>query len=214
MTTGVSPSLIYDYYGFPPESYRLQYAAPGAPELGFRVARLLRSAGIACNEDDKRGFDHGVFVPLMLSYPDAKIPVVQLSLASSLDPELHIRIGEALRPLRQEGVLIFASGMSFHNLPVLLRGDRSSSKIDSQSIAFDNFLTEVATNTDCPYAERRNKLIEWESGPGARYAHPREEHLLPLMVAFGAAEGDYGSVFFSGPLYGSQVSSYIFGSNQ
>lgn len=214
VTTGSCPRLIYDYYGFPPESYKLQYPASGAPEVGYRVAKLLKSAGIACNEDDKRGFDHGVFIPLMLSYPDASVPVVQLSLASSLDPELHIRIGEALEPLRQEGVLIYASGMSFHNLPVLLRGPRGSSKIDPQSVAFDKFLTEIATNSDLSYSERRSRLINWEKGPSARYAHPREEHLIPLMVAFGAAQGDPGGVFFSGPLYNAQVSSYIFGSNQ
>jgi aromatic ring-opening dioxygenase catalytic subunit (LigB family) len=110
------PGLIYDYYGFPPETYRLEWPAPGAPWLAERGAALLREAGLPSAIDPQRGFDHGVFVPLKVAFPDAEVPTVQMSLHASLDPALHVAAGKALAPLRDDGVLVLGSGMSFHNL--------------------------------------------------------------------------------------------------
>ncbi len=225
VTSGINPSLIYDYHGFPAESYNYKYPAPGSPALAQRVATLLTTAGIECRQDPNRGFDHGVFVPLMLTYPEADIPVVQLSLVNSLDPELHLRIGEALTPLREERVLIFGSGMSFHNMSVFMKnmGDRSSNKIDPKSVEFDDYLkiavgvggvsgsATSSSSSVLSLEERREMLVNWKYAPNALYAHPREEHLIPLLVAFGAAGGDYGSVVLSEGLLGAQVSSFAFG---
>lgn len=219
VTSGSNPPLIYDYYGFPPESYQLKYPAPGNPALAHKVAKLIQNAGIECREDPQRGFDHGVFIPLMLTYPEADIPVVQLSLLNSLDPELHLKMGQALEPLRDENVLIFASGMSFHNMSVFMKsmGSGLNQKVDPKSVEFDNYLkiaagVGAAASSSVPSLEERRKmLVNWKRGPSALYAHPREEHLLPLMVAFGAAGGDLGSVILSEGLLGAQVSSFAFG---
>ena len=116
ITCGASPSLLYDYYGFPKEAYNIKYPASGSPELANKVFNLLKSASIEANLDDRRGFDHGLFVPLKMMYPDADIPCVQLSLVNSLQPEAHILIGKALAGLRKDNVLIIGSGLSFHNL--------------------------------------------------------------------------------------------------
>src|SRR3569623_2237346 len=110
------PPMIFDYYGFPEETYRLRFDAPGSPALAKRVRELLGEAGFPTSEDAERGYDHGVFVPLKLAVPDADIPVVQLSLRSDLDPQAHLAAGRALAPLRNEGVLIVGSGMSWHNM--------------------------------------------------------------------------------------------------
>lgn len=216
VTSGSNPSLIYDYYGFPPESYQLKYPAPGHPALAKQVATLLQKANIQCREDPTRGFDHGVFIPLMLTYPEATIPVVQLSLVNSLDPELHLEIGQALAPLRDEGILVFGSGMSFHNMSVFMKSmGNGKAGVDPKSIEFDNYLKNAvgagAPSSILSTEKRRKMLIDWKRGPNALYAHPREEHLLPLLVTFGAAGGDLGTVVLSEPLLGAQVSSFVFG---
>ena len=180
-TGGDHPSLIYDYYGFPPHTYSLRYDAPGAPALAERAASLLAAAGLAAGLDPKRGLDHGVFVPLKVIYPDADVPVVELSLDRSLDPALHLAAGRALAPLRDEGVLILGAGMSFHNLRAL--GDPRAL---GPSEAFDEWLTDILA---LPGGARHDALCDWQSAPAARICHPREEHLLPVMVAAGAAEG-------------------------
>jgi len=118
LMTAPRPPMLYDYYGFPPESYKLTWPAPGAPALATRVQELLSQAGIPSATDDQRGFDHGTFVPLKLTYPDASIPTLQLSLLASLDPAAHLALGRALAPLRDEGVFIIGSGMTFHNLRI------------------------------------------------------------------------------------------------
>lgn len=213
ITSGPNPSLIFDYFGFPPESYSLKYPAPGDPRLASRVAQLLRKAGFDAKEDSKRGWDHGTFIPLMLSHPDADIPVVQLSLISSLDPEAHLRMGRALAPLREEGVLIYASGLSFHNMGLFMssmgRGSPTGAA-DPRSVAFDDYLNEAATG-NAPAEERWKMLVDWAKAPHSKFCHPREEHLLPLMVAYGAAEGEPGRAVQRGPLLGAQVSSFAFG---
>ena len=195
------PGLIYDYYGFPPDSYALTYPVPGDPALAARAAALLREKGFTATVDPARGLDHGVFVPMKVAFPDADIPLVQMSLDASLDPALHLRAGAALAPLRAEGVLIIGSGMSFHNLRAY--GDP---RIAPPSQAFDDWLTNAAT---APPAERAALLAQWQGAPYARFCHPREEHLLPLMVAAGASDAP-GIHDFGGMVMGSAISGYSF----
>lgn len=175
------PELIYDYYGFPAHTYALRYDAPGAPALAARAADLLTAQGLAARVNSQRGLDHGVFIPLKVAFPDADIPVVEMSLDRSLDPALHLRAGRALSALRQEGVLILCSGMSFHNMQAY--GDPSAT---APSNEFDRWLTK---SVQLDHEARARKLERWSDAPSGRFAHPREEHLLPLMIAAGAAEG-------------------------
>ncbi|MDB5476780.1 MAG: extradiol ring-cleavage dioxygenase, class enzyme subunit [Phenylobacterium sp.] len=195
------PPLIYDYYGFPEHTYQLRFDAPGAPALAHRIADLLTKAGLPAAEDPARGYDHGVFVPLKLVTPDADIPVVQLSLKSDLDPETHLAVGRALAPLRDEGVLIVGSGMSWHNM----RG--FSPAFTAKSQAFDAWLGEAMADP----ARRDEAIRHWDQGPYAREAHPREEHLAPLFVAAGAARGEPGRVAFRDQVMDVVVSGYEFG---
>ena len=181
LTSQARPPLVYDYYGFPPHTYQLRYDAPGAPERAARTRDLLAAAGFPAALDAERGLDHGVFVPLKVVYPEADVPVVELSLERSLDPAQHLAVGRALAPLRDEGVLLIGAGMSFHNLRAL--GDP---RAQTPSIAFDDWLGKAIA---LPAADRASALPAWESAPAARICHPREEHLMPLMVAAGAAEG-------------------------
>jgi aromatic ring-opening dioxygenase catalytic subunit (LigB family) len=204
VTGNPNPPLIYDYYGFPEHTYRLEYGAPGSPALAQRICDLLAQAGLPARVDPARGFDHGVFVPFKLIYPDAEIPMVQLSLKTGLDPAAHIALGRAIAPLREEGVLIVGSGMSYHNMRGFM--SRTGGEVSDQ---FDAWLTATAADAD---PERRNrKLADWESAPVARAAHPREEHLLPLMVAAGAAETDPGERIFTDRVMGATVSAFEFG---
>ncbi|RMG13060.1 MAG: dioxygenase [Deltaproteobacteria bacterium] len=200
------PPLLYDYYGFPPHTYALRWPAPGAPELARRARMLLRAAGIESAEDPERGFDHGVFVPLKVAFPDAHLPTFQVSLVEGLDPALHLRIGEALAPLRDEGVLIVGSGMSFHNLGLF--GRSADPAVDEASRAFDAWLEAVCTGDP---DERAAALEHWETAPYARLCHPREEHLLPLLVAAGAATGELGRHLFRDKVMGSWISAFEFG---
>ena len=204
--TAKRPPMLFDYYGFPEHTYRLAYPAPGSPELASRVRALLAGAGIASDEDSARGYDHGVFVPFLLMFPDADIPVVQLSLRADLDPAAHMAIGHALAPLRDEGVLIVGSGMSYHNL----RRFWSTDAEDVEAArAFDAWLTDAIESGDAN--TRDAKLVAWANAPGARAAHPRSEHLLPLMVAAGAGGGDDGQRTYSDRVFGKAVSGFRFG---
>ncbi len=200
--SAANPPMLYDYYGFPPESYEIQWPAPGQPALAERVRSLLTEQGFDSASNPTRGFDHGTFVPLKLTYPQADIPTVQLSLVRGLDPARHIALGRALEPLRDEGVFIVASGMSYHNM----RGFGPQGLADSQR--FDTWLSETATLE----AEARNaRLTHWAEAPAARSAHPREEHLLPMMVAAGAAGADRGQVGYADQVMGVRISAYHFG---
>lgn len=196
------PPLLFDYYGFPAESYQLTWPAPGEPALAARVQQLLGAAGIPTVSNSDRGFDHGAFVPLKLAYPDAALPTVQLSLKAGLDPVEHLAIGRALTPLRDEGVFIVGSGMTYHNM----RGFGPQWR--PAASAFDAWLRETLTQ---PPQERDRRLSEWQKAPSARDAHPREEHLLPLMVAAGAAGSDPGRVSFRSTFFGLDISAYAFG---
>lgn len=175
------PGLIYDYGGFPPHTYELRYDAPGAPALAERAAALLRDAGMTAGISPDRGLDHGAFVPLKVAFPDALVPVVEMSLEHGLDPSLHLAAGRALKPLRDEGVLIVGAGMSFHNM----RG-YGDPRFTQPSEDFDHWLVETVT---MDASARAARLADWASAPAARLSHPRQEHLLPLMIAAGAAEG-------------------------
>lgn len=202
VTGAANPPLFYDYYGFPPHTYELQYPAPGDPALAARIAGLLEGAGLPSRVDPQRGFDHGMFIPLLLIYPQADIPVVQLSLKAGLDPETHLAAGRALAPLRDEGVLLLGSGMSFHNMQGFFRGG-----FDHPSRQFDQWLTQAAESS----ADERAALLQrWDGAPGARASHPREEHLLPMMVAAGAANAP-GRKVFEGDIKGSTISAFAFG---
>ncbi len=201
--TNPAPPILFDYYGFPEAAYRITWPAPGDPELAARVRSLLEGKGFATAADAERGFDHGTFVPLKLTFPDADVPTVQLSLERGLDPERHLAMGRALAPLRDEDVLIVGSGMSFHNLRQFGRGNGNAT-----SKAFDAWLHEAAVAEP---SARDDKLVHWASAPSARDAHPREEHLLPLMVMAGAAGTDRGRVAFEGTFGGPRISAVHFG---
>jgi 4,5-DOPA dioxygenase extradiol len=193
VNAGGHSSLLYDYYGFPQESYEINYPAPGDQTLAARVRQLLTDCDMATAQAENRGLDHGVFVPLKLLYPAADIPVVQISLASHLEPNWHIRLGQALQPLRDEGVMIIGSGFNFHNMSVLSRGSTKAQK--SEAEAFTNWLDEVLIDSNLPEVARQEQLSNWEQAPGARFSHPREEHLLPIHVCYGAASAEVRQVF-------------------
>jgi aromatic ring-opening dioxygenase catalytic subunit (LigB family) len=199
---GTAPPLLFDYYGFPPESYQLTWPAPGEPALASRVQELLGAAGIPSASNAQRGFDHGTFVPLKLAYPDAEIPTVQLSLKAGLDPREHLAIGRALAPLRDEGVFIIGSGMTYHNMRAMGPQGRPAAS------TFDAWLRDSVPR---PQTERDALLADWHKAPAARAAHPREEHLIPLMVIAGAAGQDLGRVAYRGTLMGLEFSGYAFG---
>ncbi len=206
VTSGVAPPLIYDYSGFPPESYEIEYPAVGDPELANRIHQLLTDSGIVAKLDDKRGFDHGLFVPLKLMYPEASIPCVQLSLLKNLDPLEHIRVGKALATLRKENILIIGSGFSFHNMEAF--SFNGSDKADTKSIWFDQWLGDTCTYPGLAPEEREQRLVAWEKVPHARYCHPREEHLLPLYVCFGIA-GHRAGLVFNSPVLGKKTSAFL-----
>ena len=206
MSSAARPGMLFDYYGFPPHTYELSYPAPGAPALAGRVSGLLAGAGFDPVQDSERGYDHGSFIPLLLAFPDADIPVLQLSLLRSLDAAEHLRMGRALRPLRDEGVLIIGSGMSYHNMRGY--GDPRSTAIAAE---FDRWLTETVA---LPTAERDARLANWAtaSGPAGRLSHPprAEEHLLPLHVAAGAAGEGRGAKVFGDRVMGVDISAFRF----
>lgn len=204
VSTAEHPPMEYDYSGFPEHTYRIQYKAPGSKALAGRVGELLGAAGIGCKEDAHRGFDHGTFVPLSLMYPEADVPVVMLSMKSSYDPAEHIRLGQAIAPLRDEGVLIMGSGLTYHNM-------RGFGRPQSTPVAeaFEAFLNTAIT---APSAQQRNDmLVHWQEAPGARLAHPQEDHLIPLMVVAGAAGADVGHRVFIDHVMEVAMASYQFG---
>ncbi|WOD06779.1 class III extradiol ring-cleavage dioxygenase [Marinomonas sp. GJ51-6] len=185
VTSARAPELIYDYYGFPEESYQIQYPCAGSPELAHDILNSLQKHGIDATQDEHRGFDHGLFVPLKIMYPNADIPCVQLSLAKSLDAELHIQIGAALQTLDWDNLLVIGSGFSFHNMKAFFSKD--SNQADVKNIEFDDWLTATMEDKNVSEEHRKQALIDWSSAPSARFCHPREEHLIPLHVCYGAA---------------------------
>ena len=205
ITAAQSPPMLFDYQGFPAETYQYQYNAPGQPELAGRIAAMLNNAGMEAALDHQRGYDHGLFVPLMIMYPAADIPCIQVSLAASLDAAEHIRIGKAISSLKHENVLILGSGFSFHNMQAFMSHD--GSQTDSRNQAFDTWLAEICSDPELSEAERESRLSNWEMAPHAAYCHPRGEHLLPLQVCYGVGCSAARTVF-QGKVAGFMASAY------
>lgn len=205
VTGAEQPDLIYDYSGFPAHTYELKYPVQGDPQLAAEIVDRLKGANIQSRIDVTRGFDHGVFIPMMLMFPQADIPVVQLSLNSNLDPQSQLGIGRALQPLRDEGVLLIGSGMSFHNM----RG-YGDPRFGPVSDEFDQWLTGALEGEP---NLRNVELINWAGAPSARLSHPprQEEHLLPLMVVAGAADKDQARKIFSDRVMETTLSAFVFG---
>ena len=206
ITYGANPSLIYDYYGFPEQAYNIQYPAPGEPQLARKVYSLLADKGIEAVLDEQRGFDHGLFIPLKIMYPQADIPCIQLSLVHSLDPTEHIKIGEALSGPDLEDVLVIGSGFSFHNLKAFFAPATDQSQ--SMNEAFEEWLIDTCSNQEIDEIERTQRLVNWEKTPSARYCHPREEHLLPLHVCYGVM-GKACKDVFQLTIMGKKSSMYL-----
>lgn len=199
------PPMVYDYRGFPEHTYHIRYDAPGSPALAERVRVLLAGGGMATALDDQRGFDHGTFSLMKPLYPAADMPIVQLSIRTDYDPAAHLAAGRLLAPLRDEGVLIVGSGSSFHDLR------RLGSSGTAPSVAFDRWLDETLV-TASP-EDRAARLTHWTEAPAARGAHPREDHLMPLLVAVGAAGDEPGAcVYHQTDFMGAvTLSSFRFG---
>jgi aromatic ring-opening dioxygenase catalytic subunit (LigB family) len=203
--TNPRPPMLYDYGGFPEFTYHVQYPAPGSPEVAERVVTLLGDTGIPVRRDGDRGYDHGVFAPFVVAYPRADVPILQLSIQRGYDPATHLAVGRALAPLRDEGVLIVGSGFSFHNLAMF------GPAAERPSREFEAWLTD--TLVDGPVGTRSDALLDWERAPSARTSHPAADHLIPLMVAVGAAEDEPGTrTYHQRDFMGSVTSaSYRFG---
>lgn len=199
-----NPSLLYDYYGFPQAAYELQYPAPGNPQLAKDISSLLYDKGIECEAVMDRGFDHGLFVPLAMMYPQADIPVTQLSLIKNLSPKDHLELGKALKKLTERNILIIGSGFSFHNMNAYTWSDNNGK--DEANEDFQNWLIDVCSGS-YDLSQRVDKLLQWEKAPNARYCHPREEHLLPLHVCFGIS-GKKGEVIFDDYILGKRAVAF------
>ena len=204
VSSAIDPPMIYDYSGFPEHTYKIKYGAKGSPELAVQITNLLSKAGIDNKTDATHGFDHGTFVPLYLMYPNAEIPVVSMSIKKSYKPLDHLAAGRALETLRDDGVLIIGSGLSYHNMRGF--GSTSSRGVSQQ---FGKWLAETVEESDISIRDKR--LIEWEKAPAARQAHPREDHLLPLMLVAGAAGQERGRVAFVDHVMSVDMASYVFG---
>jgi 4,5-DOPA dioxygenase extradiol len=206
ITSGTAPKLIYDYYGFPEETYHIKYPCLGQPVLASKIQKTLKNAGIEANLDAQRGFDHGMFIPLTIMYPAADIPCVQLSLVNNLNATEHIKIGEALQGLEVENLLVIGSGFSFHNMKAFFAPKTDETSM--MNIAFEDWLMDTCSNTEINELERRQKLMNWADAPYARYCHPREEHLLPLHVCYGFANTACSDIF-SCQIINKQSSMYL-----
>ena len=185
ITAQPNPELIYDYYGFPAPAYEVKYPSPGEPELAKQVQQVLKQSGIPAKLEYKRGYDHGVYVPLTLMYPAADIPVIQLSLVNSLDPALHLAIGKALQLLDYDNLLVIGSGFSFHNMKAFFAPNTADNQLKNQQ--FEDWLSITLSDKNIREDDRNERMTNWVQAPHARYCHPREEHLLPLHVCYGLA---------------------------
>ncbi|PHR87264.1 MAG: dioxygenase [Blastopirellula sp.] len=198
-----APGMLFDYYGFPAHTYELSYPAKGDPVIAGRISELLAKAGISHETDTERGFDHGVFVPMLIVDPDGNIPVVMMSIREDFDPATHIAFGEALAPLRDEGVVIIGSGSSYHNMTSFGDGKPQNARV------FDTWLRGAVTQSE--YGARKAALLEWDQAPMARDAQPREDHLIPLMAVVGAGGADPAIVDFQGDMSGKAISGFRIG---
>jgi len=212
VSSAITPEMLYDYHGFSKECYQIQYPAPGSPELAKRILTLLEQYGIKGSLNDKRGFDHGTFVPLKLMYPKADIPVVQLSLVNSLAPQSHLELGKAIASLSASGVLIIGSGFSFHNMQAWQKNMNTKDAITMEkSQIFDQWLNKSVLENGQPWQKAPEKIVNWAQAPHARFAHPREEHLLPLLVCMGAAQAAQYTAknIYDQTFMGAKVSGFI-----
>jgi 4,5-DOPA dioxygenase extradiol len=205
LTGAKHPKMFYDYYGFPEEAYSIQYPAPGSPELAQRIVGLLKENNIPTRIDPQRGFDHGLFIPLKMMYPQADIPCLQLSLLSGLNPSAHLALGKALRGLSGENILVVGSGFSFHNMRAFSFGGIGAP--DPANDVFQDWLIETCTGP-LSEADREKQLITWDKAPSARYCHPREEHLLPVHVCAGLA-GKPGKKIFDDKILGKRSVGFL-----
>jgi aromatic ring-opening dioxygenase catalytic subunit (LigB family) len=199
------PAMFYDYYGFPKEAYEINYPAPGSPELANRIVTLLENSHIPARIDPQRGFDHGLFIPLKLMYPEADIPSLQLSLLRGLNPATHIALGKTLRELMYENILIIGSGFSFHNMRAFFGNQKSAPDLANDK--FQDWLIETSAGS-FSQSEREQHLIEWEKAPSARYCHPREEHLLPLHVC-AAMAAKPAKLIFDDQILGKRAVAFL-----
>lgn len=205
LTGAGRPPMLYDYYGFPKEAYEVSYPAPGSPPLAELASGLLEGGGLRSRIDARRGFDHGLFIPLLMMYPEADIPCVQLSLLSSLSPRAHIEMGKALRGLLDQDILIVGSGFSFHNLSAFdWNGER---KPDERNDEFQDRLIEICAG-EASGEEREAAIAAWSELPHARYCHPREDHLLPLHVCVGMA-GAAAQLAFDDYIMGKRAVAFL-----
>ncbi|NBV41641.1 dioxygenase [bacterium] len=200
-----APTMIYDYSGFPEETYSVRYRAPGSPELAEQVHALLQKRGFVVEMNHTRGYDHGTYVPFSVAFPDENVPIIQLSIHRDYNPEVHLAVGRALAPLREKEILIVGSGASYHNLRDMGSGAKNTSH------AFDYWLTQSLCTVGSE--ERSRRLRHWTDAPSARAVHPREDHLVPLFVAVGAAESEPGYRVHHEDAYFGNIasSSYRFG---
>jgi len=200
-----TPPMFYDYYGFPDEAYEITYPAPGSPELANRIVGILNKNNIQTSIDPQRGFDHGLFIPLKLMYPQADIPSIQLSLLRGLNPSAHLALGKAMRELMKENILVLGSGFSFHNLRAYT--GQVLGAPDPANDVFQNWLIDVCTSP-MTQSEREKRLAEWEKAPSARYCHPREEHLLPLHICQGMADKP-AKLIFDDQILGKRAVAFL-----
>ena len=207
VTASKSPGTIHDFWGFPDALYDITYPAPGDPTLARRVSQLMATAGIETNIDEKRGLDHGAWIPLSLMYPDADVPVVQLSIDASKGAAYHLRLGEVLRPLRDEGVLIIGSGGATHNLSHAIRAPQDEPLAD-WALTFREWLADAVEN------DRRDELANHRDiAPDAVRNHPTDEHFFPLLCAIGASTpGEPRRRIHASDTYGAlAMDAYMFG---
>jgi len=200
-----TPPMFYDYYGFPDKAYEITYPTPGNPELANRIASILDKNNVSARIDQQRGFDHGLFIPLKLMYPQADIPSVQLSLIRGLNPTAHIALGKALRELLSENILVIGSGFSFHNMGAFSWEGINTPDPDNE--AFQDWLIEVCAGP-ISQPEREQLMTDWQNAPAARYCHPREEHLLPLHVCLGMA-GNRAQTIFDDYILGKRAVAFL-----
>jgi aromatic ring-opening dioxygenase catalytic subunit (LigB family) len=206
VASGERPPMVYDYSGFPEFTYRIRYDAPGDPAVAELVRAMLEEGGVPSGLDPRQGFDHGAFTLMKPMYPEATMPIVLLSLRADCDAAIHLKVGELLAPLRDQGVLIIGSGASFHDPRGMVNGSGAKA-----SAEFDGWLAETLLNS--AVEERRRRLVNWTAAPSGRASHPHPDHLLPLMVAVGAAGADAAHrVFQQDDFMGAiSLSSYRFG---
>ncbi|QYK00748.1 DODA-type extradiol aromatic ring-opening family dioxygenase [Shewanella psychrotolerans] len=206
ITASPNPKMLYDYSGFPADSYQLQYPSPGEPILAEKIQKALQSADITAKLDYQRGYDHGMFVPLILMYPEADIPVIQLSLVNTLDAAQHLNIGKALQALDHDNLLVIGSGFSFHNMREFFAPNTEDRQVKNHQ--FEHWLQTTLSDKQLTEAARTQAMVDWISAPHARYCQPREEHLLPLHVCYGLA-GRASDEHQNVTIFNKQSSSFV-----